>query len=385
MATLSLKNFTTLVQDMAAACQASASSIIDFTAGSVARAIMEGNASVALWLQWLILKVLAMTRLATSTGADADTWVADFGLTRTAAIPSSGKVTFSRTSTTNAAFIPVGAQVKTADASRVFSVVADATNAAWNGSNGFTLAAGVSSLQCTVQDITTDALGALSIGSAGNVAAGTITLLASTITGVDAVTNALAFTNGVDAETDAALRAQFSNYIQTRSRATPTAIEYAISSIGGAVSYTIQENVDTLANYTPGHFVVTVDDGSGAPPSTFIDQVSAAIALYRPIGSTWDVRAPSIVTVTVAMTLTCNPTTAKTSALLLAVTNAIISYIDALPDGATLPYTRLAMIAYSTDPSIVDVTAVLLNGGTADVVPTAGQVVKAASGGVTVS
>ena len=54
---LSLQNFTTLVQNMAAAVQSTATQLLDLTVGSTLRAILEANASLALWLQWLILQV----------------------------------------------------------------------------------------------------------------------------------------------------------------------------------------------------------------------------------------------------------------------------------------------------------------------------------------
>jgi hypothetical protein len=381
---LSLQGFTTLVQNMAAAVQSSCAALLNFNTGSVVRAIQEANASVALWLQWLILQVLSLTRLATSNGADVDTWVADFALTRLPAVAASGSVTFARFQTTIATLIPVGALVKTSDGTRIFTVIADATNAAWNGSTGFTLPAGTASLICTVQDITTGANGALAIGVAGNVQAATINLLASSIAGVDTVTNAAPFVNGIDAESDASLRARFSNYIQTRSRATLAAIGVAIAAVQQGLNWTIQENVNTIGTYTPGSFVVTVDDGTGAPPSSLITAVSLAISTYRPIGSVWAVQAPSVITATITMVITTNPTTNK-PALLIPVENAILAYVDALPDGAILPYSRLAMIAYLVDPSIVDVTAVLLNGATADIVPTPGQVVKATAASVTIS
>jgi hypothetical protein len=381
---LSLLNFTTLVRNMAAAVQASSSALLDLTTGSVLRAILEANASVALWLQWLILRVLSMTRLATSTGGDVDTFVGDYGLTRLPAVAASGSVTFSRFSTTVAAFIAVGTTVKTADGTRTFAVIADALNSAWNGSNGFNLPAGTANLTCTVQDATTDASGALAIGTAGNIQAGTISLVGSAISGVDTVTNGAPFVNGIDVESDAALRARFANYIQTRSRATLAAVGYAISSVQQGVEYTIQENVDAIGAYHPGSFVVTADDGTGAPSSTFLDAVSLAISAYRPVGSIWTVRAPTVTTAHIAMTIVTTPIAAH-DGLLTPVQTALLAYVNGLPDGAILPYSRLAMVAYMVDPRIVDVTGVTLNSGTADLVPGPGGVIKATSGTVAVT
>ena len=85
---LSLQTFTTLVQNMAAAVQSAATQLLDLTVGSVMRAVLEANASVALWMQWLILQVLQMTRAATSIGSDLDSWMADMSLARLPACTS---------------------------------------------------------------------------------------------------------------------------------------------------------------------------------------------------------------------------------------------------------------------------------------------------------
>jgi hypothetical protein len=79
---LSMQNFSTLIEGMAASVQGAAKSLLDLTVGSVLRAILEANASVALWIQWLIVQVLAATRLATSSGTDCDSFCADFGFSR---------------------------------------------------------------------------------------------------------------------------------------------------------------------------------------------------------------------------------------------------------------------------------------------------------------
>ncbi|MBV9132230.1 MAG: baseplate J/gp47 family protein, partial [Chloroflexi bacterium] len=171
---LSLQTFSTLVQNMAASVQSAASQAFDVTVGSTVRAILEANASVALWMQWLILQVLQSTRAATSNGADLDTWMADFTLTRLPAVAATGTVTFSRYTATMPALIAPGVLVRTGDGAQTFSVVADTTNAAWNSqSAAYTLAAGISSITVPVA--------AQVSGSAGNVQAATVTLLATAV------------------------------------------------------------------------------------------------------------------------------------------------------------------------------------------------------------
>ena len=77
---LNLRTFDAIVTSAAAAVQGAATQVLDLTVGSVLRAILEANAGLGLWLQWSILQLLQTTRAATSTGADLDSWVGDFGM-----------------------------------------------------------------------------------------------------------------------------------------------------------------------------------------------------------------------------------------------------------------------------------------------------------------
>jgi uncharacterized phage protein gp47/JayE len=366
---LSLQNFSTLVETMAAAVQGAAQSLLDLTVGSVLRAILEANASLALWLQWLIVQVLATTRLATSSGADCDTFGADFGFYRLPAVAATGLVTFSRFTPSAAAFIPVGTDVSTADNTQSFTVIADATNAAFDAAmDGYNLAAGVASL--------TVAVAANTAGSAGNVQAGAIGLLSSAVAGVDTVTNALALAGGLDAESDTAFRARFGNYLSSLSRATNLAIGAAIAGIQQGLTYAIEENVDQTGAVQMGHFVVTVDDGTGYPPASLLATVQATVNAIRPVGSSFAVQGPQATIANVSMTLTTQ-SDASHQAAVAAVATALSDYIAGLGVGATLNYTRLAQLAYDASGSVTNVSAVLLNGGTADLVPSASGAVVA--------
>lgn len=369
MAVLSLQTFTSLVERMAAAVQGSARSLVDLTVGSTLRAILEASAAVGLWMQWIVLQVQALTRASTSTGVDLDTWVADFGLARLPAVAATGEVTFARFSTTLAALIPVGAALKSADGTVSFAVTADSTHADWTAAqNGYTLAAGVASIAVPVQ--------AATAGVTGNVLADTITLIASAIPSVDSVTNENALTNGIDAEADEDLRARFRGYINSRSRATPVAVGVAVSSVQQGLSYTIQENVNAIGTYTPGTFVVSFDDGSGAPPDSLLTAVTDAVQAVRPIGSVAVVQKADLLAANVSMTITCATTAQKNAAIPL-VNAAIVAYIGALGVGETLPYSRLAMLAYGADSNVQNVTSITLNAGTSDLNPDDDQVVRA--------
>ena len=365
---LSLQNFTTLMQNMAASVQSAATQLLDLTVGSTLRAVLEANASIALWMQWLILLVLQTTRAATSSDSDLDTWMADFALTRLPAVTATGVVTFTRFTVLGTALVPVGALVRTSDGTQTFTVTVDATNPAWNeAQNGYFMSA-------TAATVDVPVVGQVA-GSAGNVQAGSITLLASAIPGVDAVNNAAAFANGLDAETDGAFRSRFQNYIDSRSRATTRAVGYAVSSIQQGLLYMIQENQDAGGNPLMGGFVVTVDDGSGYPSQTLLSTIQTAVEAVRPVGSVFTIRPPAVtvVDVTLTLTLTGNSTAAQIST---AVATALTGFINGMPIGSSLPISRISQLAYVVSSAIINVTQVQLNGATIDIVPPSNGVVK---------
>jgi uncharacterized phage protein gp47/JayE len=365
---LLLRNFTTLVEQTAAAVQGSAAQLLDFTTGSVLRAILEANASLALWLQWLILLALQTTRLATSSGVDADSFGADFGMARLAAVAAQGSVTFSRYTPTMTAFIPAGVIVTTGDGTQQFTVAVDTTNAAWSAAeNGYLLGAGVSSVTLPITAIVP--------GSAGNVLAGTISLIANALPGIDTVTNALALTGGLDAEVDAAFRLRFQSFIDSRTRATVEAVTYAAASIQQGVTCTVQENTDGTGAFMPGRFVVTVDDGSGSPPAALLGSVQSAVDAVRPVGSIFAVYQPTRLAADIALTLSIAPGSASATAI-TAVNAAITSFVNTLPVGTALAYTRLAQLAYDASPAVTNVTGLTLQGGAADLVATPATVIK---------
>lgn len=358
---LSLQSFSTMVETMAASIQGAVSQFIDLSVGSVIRALLEANAAIATWLQWLIVQVLQATRLATSAGADCDSFGADFGFTRLPAAPASGVVTFARFAPVLNAFVPVGTVVITVDGSQSFAVTPAADNPAFNPSlNGYTLAVPTASIDLPVT--------ALVSGSAGNILAQNIGLIGTAVAGIDTATNNAAFSGGVDPESDAAFRARFGNYLASLSRATVGAIQETIAGVQQGLSATITENVDPSGANSPGEFVVTVDDGSGAPPASLLSTVQLAVDAVRPVGTRFSVQPPRITQASVTMLLTLMPGAVQQSVVAL-VGAAIVAYIDSLPVGSALAYTRLAQIAYDASTQVINVSGVALNGGNTDLTP----------------
>jgi uncharacterized phage protein gp47/JayE len=372
---LQLKGFSQLVQDMAATLQGSASTVIDVSVGSVLRAVFEANASVALWLQWLILQVLRTTRAATSTGADLDSWMADFGLSRLPASAATGIVTFARFTPSVPASIPVGAAVKSADGALSFVVVADTTLSTWQlSSNTYLLPSGVASIDLPVS--------CTQSGSVGNVLANTLTVVASSLPAVDTVTNAAAFTNGQTSETDEAYRTRFQNYLLGLSRATPTAIRSAIAAIQQGLNVAILENTGADGGSKTGSFLILVDDGTGVPSTSLLSNVAAAVDNTRPIGTEFYVQAPQVLTVSVHLVVLV-ATVLTDTALQTSIATSITDYLNSLPIGSIAYATRIAQCAYSVSTQVLNVSNITLNGTFADVAPAANTVIK--SGQVTVT
>src|ERR1035437_1785113 len=371
MATLGTKGFTTIVRDFAAGAQSRSTALLDFTIGSILRAVGDAVGGVSLWLQGMILALLQTTRAATSKVADLDTWMADCLVTRLTAIAATGLVTFSRTSTSIAAVIPVGAVVSTGDNSQSFTVYVDTTKGAYSATaGGYLLPIGSTSVQVPVA--------AVNSGVQGNAVIGAISVMKTGISGVDTVTNASGFTNGIDAESDQALRTRFWLYIQSWSKATEAAIGYAIVSLQQGLQYNILEFQDYGGATDYGMVTVIVDDGSGAISSPLVTACTIAVNAVRACGVRVGVYAATILSASTTMTITTaagydHPT------VVAQVATALNNYINGLRLATTLRFTKLEQIAYDASPGVTNVSSVSLNSGTSDLVPTGVQTIKTLS------
>jgi uncharacterized phage protein gp47/JayE len=194
----------------------------------------------------------------------------------------------------------------------------------------------------------------------------TIQLIKTAIPGIDTVTNAQALTGGIDPESDAAFRARFQLYINSRSLATGTAIQFAIASLQQGLRYSVLENVDTQGNPLPGNFCVVVDDGTGYPPASLISNAGTAVEAVRPIGATYAVSGPVVVEVAVAMTIATSNSLTELQ-VETQIQQNVLAWIAGLPIAGTLAISMIEAIAHNTDPSVVSVTGTTINGARLDV------------------
>ena len=369
MATFNRKSFAQFVQDQAAAMQAACATLIDFTVGSINLALIEANAAaVGLWLQRLIYKVLLISRLATSSGTDVDTFLAQFGLTRLAATAATGLVTFFRLSVASSdTVVPVGALLKTADGTQSYLVTADPMNPAYSAAaGGYVIPAGALNVTAAVQATTP--------GSGGNVAAGAISVPASQMPGVDTVRNAAALVNGLDAETDAACKARFIDFIASLSKATTPALRYAITSRQQGLQVAIHENVTPDGSQLFGFVSIFVDDGSGSPYAALIAIAAAAVETARAASIRVGVFAARLFGAKVSLTVSVDPAYVQQT-VVAAVESAVAGYVDALGLEQPLHLTRLYAVAYAV-PGVTNVAGLTVNGAAIDLVPGLGQTIK---------
>jgi len=370
MTVLDTRSKDTIVSTIAAGMQGRLSGVfLNFAKGKVFRALAEAVAGVCLWLQKNTLSVLKLTRLSTSYGADADSWVADFGIIeRIGAVAATGLVTFSRfTASGSMPLIAVGALVKTQDGTQSFTVYADATNPAYSSSLvGYVLPAQVTSLIVPVVSVTPNPNNAQNLpGSNGNVAAGSISVIASSIPGIDAVTNPAAFTNGSDDESDPDFKAAFRLAIASLSKGTAAAFELAINRIKTGMQVSIMDGYDLDGTVDHGMVTIIVDDGSGAVSSGLVSQCAEAINSVRAGGIRVGVYAASVAFADVAMSFEVEagyyaPTVEAQ------VTGELGLKINGLGLGNGLSYFDLADWIKSV-AGVRKITALTLNGGRADI------------------
>ncbi len=371
---------TSFVRQFIAGVTAAAGTV-DSAIGSITLAFAQAVTAVALWLQAAIAQVLLLTRAATSTGSDLDSWMADWNFIRLPAVAATTTETFSRATPTAQAVVPIGQLIQTGPAGLQYQVTLDTANAAYNAAlDGYVLAVNVSSVTVPIQAV-------LAGAENGNVLANTITSFVSPIPGVDTCTNPSNVTNGLDAEPDTAFRARFVLYLGSLSSADEDAIASAIANVQQGIFYELVENYD-YPGTTPdnGNFFVVIDDGTGNPPTSLITLVQNAINAIRGFTIRYTVNGPTVVVppIVLAVRVASGYSSASVQG---AVQAAIVAGVNAVELGAgTLFVSQVAAFALAV-PGVVSVEPnnTTINGVQADYALTAPEIPRIAAANVTVN
>lgn len=360
------KAFDDLVADQEASWAASIGVSPVLQPGDPALALFESNAVVAVFLESLLQAVVTMARASTATGTDLDSFVQDFGLTRLPASAAEGQATFTLSSpATQQVLVPVGTIVQTSGGAIQYQVIADTTQAGYSPSlNAYVIQPNTTSINATIQ--------ALIAGTSSNVQVGLLNQLGSNLTGVSGVSNAAAITNGLDAESDVALRTRFVNFLQSLRLATQQAITSAINSVQQGLKVLLVAN--TTPSNTPrvGFFTAVVDQGGATLSSSLQTLLTAAIQAATAFTISFAVVAPIATIANVSLTIRVNTTQVieTTSVIETNVTNAIEALINGLNIGDTLYVSDIIDVVINSDPNViaVEVGTPTINGANADLV-----------------
>ena len=260
----------------------------------------------------------------TASGDSLDRVVALIGISRKAAVKAAGAVTFSRSTPAEADIpIPSGTEAQTTGASPIV----------FRTTQAVALLAGQTSVDASVEAEVAEA--------AGNVAAGTVTVLSTPISGIEAANNAAAMGGGLDAETDAQFRARVKLSLNAGGNATLDAIRADILAVAGVTAAALEEN-DTTDDNTgagglpPKSFRATVLGGSDDDAAQAIfDSKPAGIRAYGSVsgvataddGTQYAIyfQRPAQVTIYVDATLTADDTFPSDG--LTQVETAVIDYV----------------------------------------------------------
>ena len=385
---LPTKTFAGFVNDMVATWAAYLGFQPTLQKGDALYALMQTISSQLLFIQSLVYLVNQVARAQTSADDALDSFYAQFDFSRLPATTATGQATFSKfTPAASPVLIPVGAPsgsptvVQTPGGAVAYNVVADTAQPTWNAAlNAYVLAVGQTSLTATIQ--------AKVAGSAANVGAGQINQIASSLAGIDAVTNGAPITNGLDAETDAAYNARFPLYLNSLAKATQAAIVSAILGVQQGIDYNLLENENTAGIAAPGQFVAVVDDGSGAPPASLISSVQAAINAVR--GFTILATAKAVTEVILSISLSVRIASGYLpGSVTAAVQAAILPVVNDTPIGGVdgiLVYISAIEAAAASVPGVVSVQPryTTINGANADYAGTGFQDAKTTLGDITV-
>lgn len=366
----SLRSFSSLVQTAIVTAQAQCGRTMTLSVGTPGRALIESVAALGLWLQYLLLILLCRTRLATSVGSDCDSFVGDFGMTRLPGVCARGRVTMSCFSYSDiSAVIRPGVLVRTV-AAVTFQVVVDVDHENWSAkTGGYVRPAGQARITVPVE--------ALTAGISGNVAKGAISLMATSVAGIDVVTNTSALSSGADQETDAQLRERFPLWLSAKASASRAAIKGAVSETQTALDYVVLDGTMADGSARAGYFTVIVDDGSESVPDVVMQRVYAAVEARKALGVGFGVQRATILTVLVSMEVRLSAGSDIEAARTVLI-RAIADDISAAHVGAGYPVSRLSYVAYVTsNTGVLSVTRVRLNGAQDDIPAQTGRALRA--------
>ena len=342
-----IKSFVSITASMLNRMRLATQVVTDFTVGSGVRTALE---AVAQEIEELYRQIAAAVAAAIPVAI-----YNGFSFPPLAAIASSGLVRVVVAPPTTTLTIAAGTTFTAAAGGNLYTSTADAT-----------IAIGASFVDVPVV--------ASTAGAASNLAAGTAFVLSTVPAGFVSAQNAVAFTNGSDAETDDARQIRFQGYVSTLSRGTNAALAYgasttALTNGAGAITEQVKivDVVTPLFSTTAPIFVypvvIYVHNGTGGTSAALVAQCQTIINGYtnaagvlvpgfKAAGTPTTVEAATEQDLAVAATVFA--AAGYTSADLVApVETAISTYLTGLTIGASAIVAEIVAVAMAV-PGVSD-------------------------------
>lgn len=290
----------------------------------------------------------------TAKKADLDRKCAERGIIRKQAIAATGTVTVTGTA---GAAIPKGELVASDTVSFAF-----VSNAVLPESGTLEIA-----VECKTP------------GTAGNIPAGAVKSFPKTLEGLRTVTNAAAFANGYDEESDASLRERY--YIKVRTPATSgnkwhyLGWAKEVAGVGDARIFPLKYGAGTVG-------VTIINANKRGADSALIAAVAAHIEEERPIGASVTVESAAEIPVSVSVHLVMDEQNYNTGLVQQNIETAVTDYLAEIAFHEDyVSYARVGGIILNCD-GVLDYSDLQLNGGTSNIsIP---QTSVAVPGGVTI-
>lgn len=345
-----IKDFASVAASMINWCKAVTTKVTDYSIGSVVRTLLE---AAAIEIEELYMRMLIGLKEAIPVSV-----YTSFGFNKLPALPASGMVRFTApAAVASNLIVPAGTTVRVPGAAILYATTVE--NFIPTGS--------------TFVDIP---VAATTTGTPGNVAAAALTELVTPVTGISAVSNPNAFSNGRDAETDAERKTRFQDYISTLARGTKSALIYGVKTAnltnadGVITEYIGQASVLEpwlTDNAQPvGLVKLYVYSNSGVTSGGLITQAQkiidgyydangVAVPGWKAAGVRVDVTAATSKAVAITGVVTVDSAYVAAT-VRSAVQAAMSAYIQGLDVGVTVQRAELVAIAKRDVPGVLNIT-----------------------------
>lgn len=317
---LEIRTFLTVLNEMKKWIIANQDKISDFNAGSVTLSMLE---AIAQQFEQAFIK--ARVGYAKSLRYIP---YQTFDFIKKESLSAAGAVVFSRTTPAESLVsIPIG------------TIVATSAGAQFQTTAGAFIQVGAMQSNST-------AVVAVKGGRDGNVLPGAINQIPAPILGVEAVTNALATTGGIDAETDYEFELRFREFIEGLGKSSEAGLITAAKTVNSVRAASFVEHDPALDGIY--HGTLYLDDGSGSASPETIAQVADIIngdgtesnPGYRAAGMKYRITAPTVVLIDIVVTVEYEAQ-ADRYVTQQEIINALTNYINSLTIGMDIIKNRL--------------------------------------------